>query len=253
MTDREVKVVNKIQSANIFNRILGILLTITLGITLAVGSFSYVYFKDSLLDTSKKQLMMISRFVASNVHKTIEEKVTDSDIRLDNLKPEMVFFMTMTDIGNIMQNNYVEVFQALNLTANISLIDKDGKVLQHSDMKNEISSYREYDFLKNNVIEANNLHNGDGAQSAMSGIIATGYFNRVEDGIKYIGAYTKIAPYDWTLVVEAEENSITTNASKVRNIIILFGIISTIIATLIAIKVSKDLSGSIKSATSRIN
>jgi len=249
---KEVKVVNKLKSGSIFNRILGILLAITLGVTLAVGSFSYFYFRDSLLDTSKKQLMMISRSAASRVHKTIEDKVTKSNMRVDSLKPEMVFFMTMTDIAEEVENNYNEVFKALNLTGNIYLLDTDGKVLQHSDGENKVSNYGESNFFKNNIAQAkeiSNGHNEDNSSTVMARIAATGYFNREEKGVKYIGAYAKIASYNWTLVVEAKENAIIATASKVRNMITLFGIVSIIIVTVLAIKISQNISNPIKSAT----
>jgi methyl-accepting chemotaxis protein len=249
---KKVKVVNKLRFGSIFNRILGILLAITLGVTLAVGSFSYFYFRDSLLETSKKQLMMISRSVASRVHKTIEDKLTTSNIRVDSLTPDMVFFMTMTDIQTEIQNSYLEVFQSLNLTGNIYLIDTEGRVLYHSNGENKINNYGEADFFKNNIATAkenNSIHNEDSNRPIMARISADGYFNREEEDIKYMGAYAKIGSYNWTLVVEAKEDAIIATARKVRNMIILFGIVFTILVTLIAIKISKNISNPIKSAT----
>ncbi|TDX48467.1 methyl-accepting chemotaxis protein [Orenia marismortui] len=230
----------------IFNKLLSILLGITLIITILIGSFSYFNFKGSLLDTSKKQLMMIARSTASNMHRIVESSMRNK--RADQINPSMILFMNMTDLTETLTNITREVFEPLNLKGNIFVLDKDGKVLMHSRSDNKVESYSDNEFFKVISEDKRNkiTYDTEDQSKGLARVSTSDYVERSENGIEYTAAYAKIASLDWTVVVDAETEDIVAAAHKVRNIVVLLGIIAILVVGLIAAWLAKRLSNPLK-------
>jgi diguanylate cyclase (GGDEF)-like protein len=254
----------------LYAKLVVISLILVIMVILTLGLFSYFNFKQTLLEMAKRDLMLMSRQITSEIAWHISQSLVGED--LEKLTSEDIFSLNSENIKRIIWNGRWLGLETISFAGNVYLLDLNGKVLFNSqDLSKDIGTESNYKvdtyefkdnyggekFLKDILNNQKNMTvKNDYYKSLNKDLIrikSNGYITYVRNGEEYIASYSKVNLLNWVLVVDGKKEDILAPANGIGNIIFFFGFATVIVVTFIISLIAKHISSSINSAVDFAN
>jgi len=264
------KIADFFRFRGLYAKLVVISLVLIITVILTLGLFSYLNFKETLLDMAKRDLMLMSRQTTSEIAWHISQSLVGEN--LEKLNSKDIFSRNMENIKRIIWNARWQGLESISFAGNVYLLDSEGKMLfNNQDLDKDIDTENNYklstyEFRDNygyekffkeisNNNEDRQLKNDYYRLSNLDSIKikSNGYVTYIRNGEEYIAAYSKLDLLNWVLIVDGKQDDILNPASDVGEIIFFFGFATVIVVTLIISLIAKYITSSINSAVDFAN